>query len=339
VEAALTEFLHERREPWVAVDAHTAAAFDSLAELTMAPAKRIRAAMCHWGARIAGRPELDDVMVDAGAGLELLQAFALVHDDIMDRSDRRRGQPTAHITHRDLHAESDWLGDPTHYGYGAAILVGNMAHVYADELLVRAAGSNAEVWHEWNALRSEVNIGQFLDLNGTARRSRSIAEVNRILHYKSVTYTIVRPLYIGAALAGRLSEHRDQLEALGTPLGRAFQLRDDVLGAVGDETLTGKPVGDDLREGKATPLIVDAMEHASEAQRSTLAALGNPELTEAQIEAMGEILRSTGALDRSLDEIAALADEASAVATTMTLDATSRDELLALINFIARRDR
>src|SRR5690606_37629025 len=138
------------------------------------------------------------------------------------------------------------------FGEGVAILIGDMAHVYADRLLPR---TSVEVQDVWDELRIELNVGQYLDLLGTARADTDHVAARRIARYKSGKYTIERPLHVGAALAGRLGELQAPLSAYGDPLGEAFQLRDDLLGAFGDAAATGKPVGDDLREGKPTPLM------------------------------------------------------------------------------------
>lgn len=308
VEIRLAEYLDSVRDTWVEVDDSLGQALDSLRSLVLAPAKRLRAAFCHWGATIGGgAPEAS--VIDAGVALELLQAFALIHDDVMDRSARRRGQPATHVGQAEIHRNSEWFGDADHYGEGAAVLIGNLAHVFADELLCEAAGSNQAVWQQWNALRTEVNLGQFLDLNGAARRSRDPETAARILHLKSATYTIERPLLMGAGLAGTLADWEDDLRSFGAPLGQAFQLRDDLLGAVGDPAITGKPVGDDLREGKPTPLLAEAHQKASPAQRSVLDGAGERDsLTDEDVGAMLEVLTETGALATIEARIVGLVD-------------------------------
>ncbi len=315
VEARLADYLETVETTWAEVDNTLAEALDSLRSLVLAPAKRLRAAFCHWGAVVGGGAPQPQV-IDAGAALELLQAFALIHDDVMDRSDRRRGQPSTHIQQAELHRRSNWFGDADHYGEGAAVLIGNLAHVFADDLLVAAAGGNAAVWEQWNALRTEVNLGQFLDLNGAARRTRDPDTAARILHLKSATYTIERPLLMGAGLAGTLAEWEEDLRAFGAPLGQAFQLRDDLLGAVGDPAITGKPVGDDLREGKPTPLLAEAYRLADADQRAILDTAGDRDsLAETDVAAMLEILGETGAItaiETQIDQLVSAAETALA---------------------------
>ena len=163
------------------------------------------------------------------------------------------------------------------------ILVGDLAFVLADELMV---GAPPDVWALWNELRIELNVGQYLDLLGSVQRDRRLLKAERIARYKSGKYTVERPLHVGALLAApdRRTELLPALSAYGLPLGDAFQMRDDVIGAFGETSLTGKPVGDDLREGKPTPLLARAVARADAAQRDVLAKVGAPGLDADEIE-------------------------------------------------------
>src|SRR5690606_18912845 len=224
-----------------------------------------------WGYCGAGGDRDDDAVIDAGAAFEMLQAFALVHDDVMDGSAVRRGARTAHLAFGDRHVDDGWRGEARRFGEGVAILIGDLAHVYADQLLPRR---NPDVQQVWDELRIELNVGQFLDLLGTARADIDPAVARRLARSKSGKYTLARPLHVGAALAGGLSELEAPLSAYGDPLGEAFQLRDDLLGAFGEEEATGKPVGDDLREGKPTPLLAAAAASATSSQAEVLGEIG-----------------------------------------------------------------
>src|SRR5690606_7900547 len=215
-------------ERWRAVDPALAEPLRALERLVAAGGKRLRPAFCHWAFVGAGGDADDPRIVDAGAAFEMLHAFALLHDDVMDGSDTRRGVRTAHIAFADAHRSAGWQGEPRRFGEGAAILVGDLAHAYADGLL---GDVPADVRAVWNDLRLELNMGQYLDLLGTARADRDRALARRIARYKSGKYTVERPLHLGAALAGRLGDLREPLSAYGEPLGEVFQLRDDMLGA------------------------------------------------------------------------------------------------------------
>jgi geranylgeranyl diphosphate synthase type I len=322
---------------WSEVDADLAGVFETLAGLLLSPAKRLRPAFCYWAFVGAGGDDTDRRWMDAGAALELLHAFALFHDDVMDGSATRRGERTAHLVHADRHAQGDWNGDARRYGEGVAILIGDLAFVYADELL-RAAP--AEAWAVWNELRLELNLGQYLDILGTARAERDRSVAARIARYKSGKYTVERPLHLGAALAApqRASELARALSAYGLPLGDAFQLRDDILGAFGASAVTGKPVGDDLREGKPTLMLAVATQRAGAAQRGVLATVGSAELTARDVAAVQDVLVETGAVAELECRIDRLTNEAVGALAAMPLDASARAALAELAEYVAHRD-
>ena len=334
VEARLVELFDDEVPRWAALDPVLADPLQSLRTFVLDGGKRLRPAFCHWGFVGAGGDPADPAVVDAGAAFELLQAFALIHDDVMDGSAVRRGARTAHLDYGDRHRDGSWRGEERRFGEGVAILLGDLAFVYADRLLPR---SSADVQIVWDELRTELNVGQYLDLIGTARGDVDHAAARRIARYKSGKYTIERPLHVGAALAGRFADLGGPLSAYGDPLGEAFQLRDDLLGAFGDEAVTGKPVGDDLREGKPTPLMALATAAADPDQALVLSLVGEPQLDAGQVAAVQHVLRETGAVDAIEASITALTDEAlSALAVTPVTD-DARAELEALARFVAWR--
>lgn len=335
VEARLTALLDDEVARWSALTDDLVEPLDALRSLVMAGGKRLRPAFCFWGFVGAGGDPDDPIVVDAGAAFELLQAFALVHDDVMDGSATRRGFRTAHLAFADRHQLEVWRGEGRRFGEGVAILIGDLAHVYAD-LLLRDA--RREVLDVWDELRIELNVGQYLDILGTARGDTDPEGARRIARYKSGKYTIERPLHVGAALAGRYAELGPALSAYGDPLGEAFQLRDDILGAFGEGTVIGKPVGDDLREGKPTPLLAAASGAADAGQRDVLARIGEPDLTDDEVSAIQATLRDTGALDEIEALIAQLS--ASAIAAIQEADITeeARAALVDLAHFVAWRE-
>jgi geranylgeranyl diphosphate synthase, type I len=199
------------------------------------------------------------------------------------------------------------------------------------------------VWSVWNELRLELNVGQYLDLLGTARADRDRELARRISRYKSGKYTIERPLHVGAALAGRLGDLRGSLSAYGDPLGEAFQLRDDMLGAFGDPARTGKPVGQDLREGKPTPLLAFAVERsggtgAVDAAARVLDRVGDPALGADEIVAIQKVLVDTGAVDAVEQLIDELTERAIDAIDAAEITPEARDELIDLARFVASRD-
>jgi geranylgeranyl diphosphate synthase, type I len=346
VDDRLADLLSGEIARWQTVDPVLVDPLRSLGRLVDAGGKRLRPAFCHWAFVGAGGDGDDPRVVDAGAAFEMLHAFALVHDDVMDGSDTRRGERTAHLVHEDQHRAAGWRGEARRFGEGAAILIGDLAHVYADRLL---GDVPADVWSVWNELRLELNVGQYLDLLGTARADRDRELARRISRYKSGKYTIERPLHVGAALAGRLGDLRGPLSAYGDPLGEAFQLRDDMLGAFGDPARTGKPVGQDLREGKPTPLLAVAVERAADPRgpdgangaagaAEILDRVGDPALGPEEIAAIQEVLVDTGAveaIERLIDE---LTDRAVDAIDAVDITPAARDELIDLARFVASRD-
>jgi geranylgeranyl diphosphate synthase type I len=333
VEARIADLLEEERVRWAALDPELAEPLHALQHLVLSGGKRLRPAFCHWGFRAAGGDPDDPAVVDAGAAFELLQGFALIHDDVMDGSASRRGAPAVHRQFLTRHEAEQWSGESRRFGEGVAILAGDLAFVYADLLL--PAGPS-DVIRLWNELRIELNVGQYLDLIGTAQARRDRAGTRRIARYKSGKYTIERPLQLGAALAGghALAE---PLSRYGDPLGEAFQLRDDVLGAFGDTTLTGKPVGDDLREGKPTLLLAVAHEAATGSQRSVLDLVGDPGLGAEAVAAVQEVLVDTGALQAVEREIDTLAGQAVGALATLPTEPPVRTALTDLAAFVVAR--
>jgi geranylgeranyl diphosphate synthase type I len=299
--------------------------------------KRLRPAFCHWGFVGAGGDGNDERIVDVGAAFELMHAFALFHDDVMDDSNSRRGAPTTHAVYAGLHHRESWAGESRRFGEGVAILVGDLAFVLSDQLMV---GSPPEVWDLWNELRVELNAGQFLDILGSVRRDRRLSQAERIARYKSGKYTIERPLQVGALLAApeRRAHLLPALGAYGLPLGDAFQMRDDVIGAFGDTAVTGKPVGDDLREGKPTPLLARATALADDAQRAVLELVGTREgLTGDEVAAIQDVIVDTGALAALENHIAALADQAVAALDHVDITDEARRELTSMAAFVVGR--
>src|SRR4051794_38154330 len=200
VECRILELLDEESRRWSHQQPELVELFDSLRRFVLQGGKRLRPAFCFWGAVGAGADPADARVRDAGSALELLHAFALIHDDVMDGSDRRRGAPSLHRTFEDHHHRRGLHGEARRFGEGLAVLAGDLAFVYADTLLDAAPPLARDVWHQ---LRVELTMGQWIDVVGAARRDRSPARARWVASYKSGRYTVERPLQLGAALAGR----------------------------------------------------------------------------------------------------------------------------------------
>jgi geranylgeranyl diphosphate synthase type I len=336
VDTRLEVLLAVERERWAKVDADLVPPIDEIARLVLAGGKRLRPAFCFWGFIGAGGDPTDELVIDAGAALELLHAFALFHDDVMDGSLTRRGEPTTNAKFEANHGANKLAGESRRFGDGIAILVGDLAYVYSDQLMRNAS---PQAWTIWNELRIELNFGQYLDMLGSAMNERRREKAERICRYKSGKYTIERPLHLGALLATptRGDELTSVLSTYGLPLGDAFQMRDDVLGAFGDTAITGKPVGDDLREGKPTPLMAIATARANAAQLKELQLVGNQDLTPEQIARVQEVIRETGALDELELVITRLTDEAIAAVQNVPFAQSVRDEMITLAEYVSWR--
>ena len=338
VDAVLADTLDVQRAHWSAVDPDLDQVFAEISRLVLGGGKRLRPRFCHWGWVGAGGDPDAEMQVRVGAAIEMLHVCALFHDDVIDDAGTRRGSESTHRRHARMHEVQEWAGEPRRFGEGVAILLGDLSFVLADMLMDGVAPEARSLWHE---LRLEVNVGQYLDVLGGARRERRVEVAERICRYKSAKYTIERPLHLGAfaadeAVGARLSP---MFTSYGIPLGEAFQMRDDVLGAFGNSTVTGKPVGGDFREGKPTPMLARAHAAANEAQRSILGKVGSPLLDDDDVALIQQVVVDTGALsamERRITELrdeairalvpADLAGEAHRALVELAVDVTSRAE-------------
>jgi geranylgeranyl diphosphate synthase type I len=302
VARALAQFMEHQRASLAAISDDMLPWLDSIDGL-LAGGKRLRPAFCYWGWRAAGGRDCPEIFA-AAASLELLQASALIHDDVMDASDTRRGQPAVHRQFAARHTAAGRPGSADQFGTGAAILIGDALLAWTDELY-HDSGFGSEVLRRgqppFDAMRSEVAAGQFLDLVSQFSQDTSVASALRVITYKTAKYTIERPLQLGAALAARPEPAASAIAAActgyGIPLGIAFQLRDDVLGVFGDPATTGKPVTGDISEGKRTVLVALARERAGAAQAELLDRhLGDRSLTESGAAEVRSVITETGAL-------------------------------------------
>lgn len=334
-------------------------ALDLFSRRFLSGGKRFRALFCYWGwEAVSGRgfdpfedgSERDtSAIVSAASALEVFHAAALVHDDIIDNSDTRRGAPAAHRLFERLHADAAWLRSSDEFGRASAILLGDLLLGWSDELLDDGLDSLADrgaaraARAEFVRMRTEVTAGQYLDIlaeqSWHTRRDdeqREIAE--RVITYKAAKYSVESPLALGGLIAGGTADQIASLRAFGLPLGMAYQLRDDVLGVFGDPDVTGKPSGDDLREGKRTMLVAIARERLASGPRALLdELLGDPELTEAQVRTLQRTIADCGAVDEIESLIASEVERARDALHDAPLSSTARAELSSLATTVSRR--
>ncbi|HEV2372568.1 MAG TPA: polyprenyl synthetase family protein [Streptosporangiaceae bacterium] len=342
VDRALRLFLAGQRPVLADAGDDLLAGLDAVAGL-LADGKRLRPAFCYWGWRGAGGQECPEILA-AAAALELLHAGALVHDDVIDASNTRRGRPSLHKQFEARHQAHGWRGSAAWFGMGAALLLGDLLMCWTDDLF-HASGLPADVLARGRPvlglMRTEVCAGQYLDLAGQASGAGTVASALRAVELKTAKYTVERPLHLGAALAGHPAGQpvAAAYSAYGLPLGIAFQLRDDLLGVFGDPARTGKPAGDDLREGKQTVLLALACERASTAGATVLdRQVGNPCLDEAGLAAVRAVIQDSGAVQECERLITARVDEALKALTEAPITEQAKNALAELAVAVTVRD-
>jgi geranylgeranyl diphosphate synthase, type I len=384
VDRALQAFVGQQRAVLLAAGDDLRPGADAIAGL-LAGGKRLRPAFCYWGWRGAGGPDCPEI-INAAAALELLHAGALIHDDLMDASDTRRGQPSLHRQFEARHADRGWHGSAGAFGMGVAILLGDLLICWTDEMF-HGSGLPGEALRRGrpvlDRMRTEVFAGQYLDLLGQAAGDETVAGALRVVEFKTAKYTIERPLHLGSALVGagpdlaRPAGPRpgtalardggtasdDSLRpgdgsvasgdggtvgngslaaaytAYGLPLGIAFQLRDDILGVFGDPAQTGKPAGDDVREGKRTVLLAIARSRATAGQAQVIDRyLGDPLLDEAGTAEIRAAITGTGAVAECERMITRHVGEAIAALDGAPMTGEAREALAELAVAATARD-
>ncbi|MEV4361946.1 polyprenyl synthetase family protein [Nonomuraea sp. NPDC049625] len=336
IDRRLAGFLETWRAP--VDDPDVEAAYQLLTDFVLNGGKRVRPQLCYWGWRGAGGGDGDEI-ITAAASLELCHAGLLIHDDIMDGSELRRGRATVHRSLAGLHRGP---GSDA-FGQAGGILLGTLSLAWSDTMLsscgvephrLRAAH------HVFDTMRTEVISGQYLDVLAQIRSGASVDEALTVIRFKTAKYTVERPLQIGGALAGASLELLESYSRFGLPLGEAFQLRDDVLGTFGLESETGKSALDDLREGKHTVLVAHAVLRATPAQLAHLKSWhGNPELTEERAEELRQILRDTGALAEVEEMIEDRVREAVTALAAARMEPDAARALAVLADQLAHRTK
>lgn len=316
---------------------HTDSVLELLTTMVNSGGKRLRPRMCHWGWVAAGGLDHGrghDDMVRAAAALELLHVFALIHDDVMDSSESRRGLPSVHVQARRQHLDFGGFGDPNRYGENIAILVGDLAHSEADLLMAELPPPLRGIWR---TLTVELMLGQGRDLVGAANARRDLTHAREVARVKSGAYTVWRPLQLGAAAAGGSPETLAALHAYGLHVGEAFALRDDILGVIGDAHETGKPVGDDLVQGKPTVLLALATRRFGVPGRRALKRTGTDQLTAEDVATLQAELLHSGVIAEVEGMIDAAIESASQVVDTPAIAPAAAEGLRALARKVAWR--
>lgn len=339
----MRKYLHDRRGDAAYINGEYDRLIAGLEEFVLSGGKRLRPIFAYWGWRGVAAGEPDAQVWLLFAALELLHACALVHDDVIDGSATRRGRPTTHIKFAELHRARHWRGSADQFGLSAAILLGDLALAWADDIVADIdlpTDAHRRVRRVWADIRTEVLGGQYLDIVAEASAAESVVSAMTVNMYKTASYTVSRPLQLGAAAAADRADVQAIFHQIGTDLGVAFQLRDDVLGVFGDPAVTGKPSGDDLRCGKRTVLIAEAVKLADESDPSAASLLRNSigtELTDPQVRDLCAVIEGVGALAAVEDQIGRLTRQALATLADAPVEATAKAGLSELARLAANR--
>lgn len=344
IEAELANFVASENEKLVEVDSQLLLVAKALGEYILQGGKRIRPIFALVGFIGAGG-KINENIVKATASLELLQACALIHDDLIDGSNNRRGRPSIHKAFEKYHLDNKSSGSSTNFGAAAAVLLGDLALVWSDKCIHESGietDSQLAVNAIHDAMRIEIMAGQYLDVLEQTMSNTSVERALKIARFKSGKYTIERPLHFGAALATpkKLPEILNIYSEYGLPLGEAFQMRDDLLGVFGDPSETGKPAGDDLREGKRTALIAYAYDRSEDSSRKLLdSLLGKPDLNQSEIDSLRAVITDCGAKIHVEDLIEKLAETALDAIEREEITSTAQKMLIELVSIATKRSK
>ena len=356
IQQEIDSFCDEKRGQLAEISEDLAPIIDYTQEL-LRGGKRFRALFAYW-AWAAALPknsnpseliEQANGIVGIASSLEIFHAAALVHDDLMDQSDTRRGKPSIHKRFEKMHSEKGFLGDPERFGQSGSVLVGDLMLNWSSEVFGSAVTSapsadiESSCRSEFSKMRFEVMAGQYLDvLEENAAPLRSLADAvtkaEKVMLYKTAKYSLEAPLLIGASFAGADEQTLRGLSNFGIPLGLAFQIRDDILGVFGDPEVTGKPAGDDLREGKRTVLVALTLQNSS----TSIAKIFNDLLSERelepdQIEFMQQTIRDSGALEKTERLMQEYGDRAMEVLENLDLEPNAKQKLSELAQKVISR--
>ncbi|MDP2721001.1 MAG: polyprenyl synthetase family protein [bacterium] len=336
----LNSFLDEKLTEASTVHPEATVLVGEIRRFVAAGGKRVRPAFAYSAYTASGGRSLDAILY-ASAALELLHTFALIHDDIIDNADLRRGKPSAHKAFEDFHEKRGFEGSSSEFGVQVAILAGDLALAFADELLNTApfpAERIRRAKNYYDLMKKQVIYGEYLDVLASNKGGVSEKDLLTILEYKTAKYTIERPLHIGAALAGADEESFQVFTDYGVPLGQAFQIQDDIMGTFSSEEKIGKPVDSDLREGKQTLLVIKAYEFSKGKDKQMLKkVIGNKKVGEEKIEKARDIIRNSGALEYSQKLSGVLIDRAKQAVYEAKLVGEGRQYLLEAADYLLTR--
>ncbi|HSX58249.1 MAG TPA: polyprenyl synthetase family protein [Candidatus Saccharimonadales bacterium] len=336
----LLSYLSEKRAEAVEINPETAVLVDELIRYSNSGGKRVRPAFVYSG-YVASGGKAKEAVLYASLSVELLHIFALIHDDIIDNSDLRRGEPTTHKEFETIHQKKKLKGKKESFGLSSAILAGDLALSFAEEILTSAPFPQERIRRAryfFDQMKVQVTYGQYLDVLAGYKKNLTEDEVLQILEYKTAKYTVERPLHIGAMLAGADYKDIETFSRYGIPFGQAFQMQDDLVGTFGSEHVIGKPVDSDIKEGKKTLLLVKTYERASAAERKLLnSVVGNQKATKTEIAKVRAIMKRTGAYDYCARLAQQLLLQSRDALVNAKLSPEGKDFLLSAIDYLSDR--
>jgi len=340
VDFQMNIFLDKKIEEAREISEEATILVDEVKRFVSAGGKRVRPAFLYSG-YIAAGGKAHAAATFASLCVEFLHTFALIHDDIIDKSDTRRGRATSHKAFENTHKSKKYPGDREHFGLSSAILAGDLAFTFAEEILTSSPFPQERLRRAryfFDQMKFQVISGEYLDVLGSYKKRLTEEEVLNILEYKTAKYTVERPLQIGAMLAGAEVDILEAFTAYGIPLGQAFQLQDDILGIFGDAEKIGKPVGADIREGKKTVLITKTYELASKREEQLLdRVVGNFAATDKDLYRVKEIIYSVGAYDYAIKLSHRLIDQAKTAIDKDKYGGEGKEYLLVAADYLLNR--
>lgn len=317
-------------------------------EITMAGGKRIRPAILYYS-YLAGGGKDNEEIVKTSMSIELAHIFLLIHDDIIDKDDIRHGVLTAHERYsqkaRRILVPERIKNEAAHFGNAMAIVVGDMASAMAYEIIFNSKFAPETVIKALDSLQNIIYKtlpGEMMDIEMELKGKASEEEIIKMHEGKTAHYTFEGPIDLGWVLADKSSNgDLKKLSQYGLLIGKAFQIRDDILGVFGDEKKLGKPVGSDIIEGKQTLLILKAEEKGTASQKKIINKyFGKKELAESELEEIRKVIKETGALEYSLKLSEKMAEEGRAYLNQINFkNKQAQDFFKTLIEYIIRREK
>ncbi len=340
IDPFLNAYFEEKLREASSIDPEVVVLVEEIRRFVQNGGKKIRPAFTYAGYVACGGRSHDAILY-ASSAIEMMHGFALIHDDIIDKADLRRDNPSVHRVFEDFHKKRNFTGSPEDFGLAAAILAGDLALSFADELLNDAPFPAERIRRAKNYFdlnKKQVILGEYLDVLAPVRKQISEADVLKILEYKTAKYTIERPMHIGAILAGAEEDILQGFSSYAVPLGQAFQIQDDILGTFSTEEIIGKPVDSDIKEGKKTLLVVKTYEFCDKKDKKLLnSVLGNKHAQPGDINRVRSIMRSCGALQYTQELAARLINKAKEGIYNVKLVEEGKNYLLQAADYLLTR--